>query len=68
MSDLKESQMFRMAVVDSIPTTRPRLKFYGESSASSKAYPFLSSYSPRVGDRVLTARVDGSYVILGRIT
>jgi len=68
MSNSKESQAFRMAIIDSIPATRPRLKFYGENNASSKAYPFLSSYSPRVGDRVLTAWVDGSYVILGRIT
>ena len=37
----------------------------GETKATTKAYTFLSSYSPVVGDRVLIAEVSGQYVILG---
>lgn len=39
----------------------------GESSATTKKYTYLSSYSPAVNDRVLIAEVGGSYVILGKI-
>ncbi len=39
----------------------------GETKATTKAYTFLSSYSPVVGDRVLIAEVSGQYVILGKI-
>ena len=39
----------------------------GESSATTKKYTYLSSYTPAVNDRVLIAEVAGSYVILGKI-
>ena len=39
----------------------------GESSATTKKYAYLSSYTPAVNDRVLIAEVGGSYVILGKI-
>lgn len=39
----------------------------GESSATTKKYTYLSSYTPAVNDRVLIAEVGGSYVILGKI-
>ena len=39
----------------------------GETSATTKRYKVLGSYTPAVGDRVLIAEVGGSYVILGKI-
>lgn len=39
----------------------------GESSATTKKYTYLSSYTPAVNDRVLIAEVAGSYVILGKL-
>lgn len=39
----------------------------GESSATTKKYTYLSSYTPAINDRVLIAEVGGSYVILGKI-
>lgn len=44
-----------------------RLRFDGESSASSKYYKRLGTYTPASGDRVLLARVSGTYVILGKV-
>lgn len=45
---------------------RPRIIFEGESQASVKAYPYLSSYTPTAGDVVLLARVGNSYIVLGK--
>lgn len=32
---------------------RPRLVFDGESTPTGKAYPYMSSYTPKAGDRVM---------------
>ena len=40
----------------------------GETDPTTKAYKWLSPYTPQAGDRVLIAEVAGSYVILGKIT
>lgn len=42
--------------------------FDGETKESKKGYAYLSSYTPKINDRVLLARIKGSYVILGRLT
>ena len=39
-----------------------------EDTATRKMYKSISSYSPKVGDRVLLDRIGGSYVIIGSIT
>lgn len=39
----------------------------GETSATTKKYTYLASYTPAVNDRVLIAEVAGSYVVLGKI-
>lgn len=46
----------------------PTVRFDGESAASSKRFPFMTSYSPQAGDRVLLAKVGTSYCILGTIS
>lgn len=48
-------------------TGRPKIVFDGDTSASGKAYPYLSSYTPSANDRVLIANVGGSHVVLGKI-
>lgn len=50
-----------------VASTDGRITFDGEQSAGLKKYKRLSSYSPTIGDRVLLARVKGSYVILGKL-
>jgi hypothetical protein len=46
---------------------RPQIVFDGEDSASSKRYPYLSSYTPSANDRVLLVNVGGSHVVVGKI-
>lgn len=47
---------------------RPKVIFDGSTTVSSKAYPYLSSYTPQANDRVLLANIGGTHVILGKIT
>jgi len=47
---------------------RPTITFDGESAASVRTYPYLSSYTPTAEDRVLIAVVGHSGVVLGKIT
>lgn len=44
-----------------------QVQFDGESTASSKAYKRLSSYTPAVNDRVLLLRSGQTWVVLGAI-
>lgn len=47
-------KVVKFATIDSEHTTgRPRLVFDGESVATVKAYPYLSTYTPTAGDRVM---------------
>lgn len=54
-----------------IPNTyaagRPTIKFDGETTTSTKTYPYLSSYVPAANDRVMLARVRSGWVILGKV-
>lgn len=58
---------YRMAVVSSVTSGRPYIRFYGEIDASQKPYKYLGSYIPTTGDKVLVARIGKSYVILGKV-
>lgn len=46
---------------------RPRIVFDGETVASEKQYPYIGSYTPAAGDRVLLERVSGSYIVIGKV-
>lgn len=46
---------------------KPTVRFAGENQPSKKEYSYLDSYTPVSGDRVLLARVKGTYVILGKL-
>lgn len=49
-------------------TGRPTLLFDGEQTATTRQYPYLGSYTPTAGDRVLVALLTNSGCILGKIT
>lgn len=55
---------FKLATVTS---ASGQIRFWGEDTPSSKTYKRLKSYTPTVGDTVVLARVNSSYVILGAI-
>lgn len=58
----------RTGTIDSGYTTgRPRVLFDGESTLGQKTYPYLASYTPAAGNRVLLVPVGRGYVIAGRI-
>lgn len=60
--------VFRLGRIDpAYSSGRPKIVFDGETTASTKQYPHISSYSPVAGDRVLLAKVAGSYVIIGKV-
>lgn len=54
-------------VVDYNSTTGSTLLFDGESTATTKRYKRLYSYSGAANHRVLVAKVSGTYIILGRV-
>lgn len=59
---------FSLGVIQSnYSSGRPTVKFDGDTSNSSKQYPYLSSYTPASNDRVILANIGGSHVILGKI-
>jgi hypothetical protein len=59
---------FSLGVIQSGYTSgRPKVKFDGDTTFSSKQYPYVASYTPASNDRVILANVGGSHVILGKI-
>ncbi len=58
---------FRMAIITAIQDGRPIIRFSGETKPSQKPYKRLAAYNPVVGDRVILAKLGGSYVILGKV-
>lgn len=62
------SEVFRLGTVAAISSgIRARVRFDGESVASGKYYKAHKQMSLAVGDRVLCAHVDGSYIIIAEI-
>lgn len=63
-----KTEAFRIATVAGLlPDGEARLRFDGESQPSGKKYARLAQYAPAAGDRVLTARIGNTDVILGKI-
>ena len=54
-------------VADYNSSSGSTLKFDGESSATSKRYKRISGITFATGNRVLVAKVSGTYVIIGRV-
>ena len=60
--------LFRLGQIDpNYSSGRPNIIFSGETKISLKKYPYLSSYVPKAGDKVLLIRVSNSYVVMGKI-
>lgn len=52
-----KEQLIKFAKVSpNYSTGRPTLVFDGETTESNKAYPYLSSYNPSPGDRVMLVK------------
>lgn len=63
-----KTEMLRIATVAGLlPDGGAKLRFDGEASPSGKKYARLAGYAPVVGDRVLTARIGNTNIILGKI-
>lgn len=59
---------FKLAtVVGLFDNGTAKIQFDGETEPSEKEYAYFSSYRPVVGDRVLLAKVGGTYVIMNSI-
>lgn len=63
----KKGQTYRIAHVAIPKDDKWTVRFAGETLPTEKAYSYLSPYQPQLGDRVLLARVKGTYVILGKL-
>ncbi len=57
---------FALATVTSV-TGGLFLRFDGEAEARQKSYKRLGQYTPAVSDRVLVAKMSGTYVVLGEV-
>lgn len=67
-SQTKNAESFVLGTIDlNYESGRPKVKFDGETSVSTKQYPYLYSYTPVAEDRVLLAKVRSTYIILGSI-
>lgn len=61
------SDEFIVATVGSTSSAGTTLIFPGQTSATTKRYRRLSSYTPAANDRVLVVKTGGTYVILGKL-
>lgn len=61
------STSFKMAVVSAVSGDGVSIIFNGEESQREKKYKRLASYNPTVGDKVLVAKLNKSYTILGKV-
>ena len=43
------------------------IKVEGEAAARQSSHKRLAAYAPAVGDRVLLARISGTFVVLGKV-
>lgn len=59
---------FKIAVVTEIENNNLYIRFYGEDSESHKTYKFLDNYNPAKGDVVCVARINESWLVLGKIS
>jgi hypothetical protein len=58
-----------LGTVGAIETTRGlSLIIDGETAPTTKEYYYLASYAPVTGDRVLIEEINGTYIVIGKIT
>lgn len=61
-----QQRQFLLGVVASV-TNGLYVQIDAGTQARQVSYKRLSSYAPAVGDRVLIARISGTYVVLGKV-
>lgn len=61
------ASFIRFGIVSDIDG-RPKVQFDDETEASGRRYPYLSSYTPMLDDRVMLIRGgSGTWVVVGKI-
>lgn len=65
--DTEPASVFRMATVTQIVSGNAFITFYGEETQREKSYTHLASYTPAENDKVICAKVNNTYTILGRV-
>ncbi len=60
-------KIFKLGTVVGVTNGSPSIQFDGEETASGKLYARLSSYTPAINDRVLLAKISGTYIVLGKV-
>ena len=48
-------------------TKGPQIQFDGEENPAEKEYPYLSSYTPKIEDKVFCMEFGESYIIIGKV-
>lgn len=56
----------RYGTVVAVSDGKPVVKWDWEDE-STRAYPYLASYTPAVGDRVFLQRCGGSWLVVGKV-
>lgn len=68
MTEQEEKSPFKLGtVVGLFENGAAKVQFDGEEEPSEKEYAHSGNYSPVVGDRVLLAKVKGTYVVMNSI-
>lgn len=66
--EIEEAPSVRLAQVTSLSNGKAAVKFYGESEASTKYYPYIEGYKPTVNDNVAMLAQGNTFIILGKIS
>ena len=66
--EIEETPSVRLAQVTSLSNGKAAVKFYGESSPSTKYYPYIEGYKPTVNDNVAMLAQGNTFIILGKIS
>ncbi|CAM4187055.1 hypothetical protein L1N85_11455 [Paenibacillus alkaliterrae] len=48
-------------------TGRPKVRFDVEDAATDRRYPYVASYTPVTGDRVMLVRGGNTWVVVGKV-
>lgn len=65
----EQKKCFKLAKVESLNENGiPIIRFFGEETTSEKTYKMIKGYNPTVGDTVLLAILETSYIIIGKVS
>lgn len=68
LTQTTESILKLAEVTSTTADGRAYVKFYGDTVASSKIYPYIAGYKPTIGDTVLLMGQATTYIIIGKIS